>query len=103
MLKTDSISQIFLHRKRAGDALHFPGEFNTLPCCNNGTASGLPRLPIVPVELLKLFVEQTQEGRCFRDNTKKFNNAVAFTHTRMNLEILPGAGPQVVRKCCESV
>jgi hypothetical protein len=80
-----------------GHALHYPQEFTTWPCCNNGHASGLPRLPEVPLELLQLYVLQDTRGRTFRKEIKKYNNAVAFTHTRMNLELLPGGGPQVIR------
>jgi hypothetical protein len=52
-----------------------------------------------PVVILYTLEHETSLvlGRCVRNQTKKFNNAVAFMHTRMNLELLPGAGPQIFR------
>ena len=86
------------------NARHFDGEgvgrganmhFST--CCNNGqvTAAGQHALLPAPFLLMSLLIDDSQDGRRFRDDIRRFNNALAFAafSCDANDRRLRGRGP----------
>ena len=58
------------------DAKLWPTETSSL-CCANGQVN-LPPLQTLPEPLHQLFVGDTAESRCFRNNIRSYNSAIAF-------------------------
>ena len=65
----------------------WPTETSSL-CCANGQVN-LPPLQTLPEPLHPLFVEDTAESRCFRNNIRSYNSAFAFASLRVNEDMLP--------------
>ncbi|CAI6356667.1 unnamed protein product [Macrosiphum euphorbiae] len=74
-----------------------PNNFST--CCNNGlmAVSGPRVLTPAPYLLQRLLVEDSVEGRHYRNNIRRYNNTLAFAafSTAFNTRRLPGRGPNV--------
>ncbi|XP_060873642.1 LOW QUALITY PROTEIN: uncharacterized protein LOC132947381 [Metopolophium dirhodum] len=97
----------FCRRRKCGQeycrARHFkceetsPNHFST--CCNNGlmAVSGPRVLTPAPHLLQRLLVEDSVEGRHYRNNIRRYNNTLAFAafSTDLNTRRLPGRGPNV--------
>lgn len=79
-------------RTRTGDR-HFT------TCCNNGltTVSGDRVLQPAPELLMSFLVDDSQDGRNFRNECRRYNSSLAFAafSTDLNQRRLPGAGPRV--------
>ncbi|XP_029348122.1 uncharacterized protein LOC115034803 [Acyrthosiphon pisum] len=73
------------------------GHFFT--CCNNGqvTAAGQRALLPVPYLIQSLFIDDSQDGRRFRADVRRYNNVLAFAAFTCdaNDRRLPGRGPPV--------
>ena len=85
------------------NARHFSGEETTRghfsACCNNGqmVAAGQHALLPVPYLIQSLFIDDSQEGRTFRENFRRLNNLLAFAAfaSAARDRRLPGRGPRV--------
>ncbi|XP_060855626.1 uncharacterized protein LOC132933344 [Metopolophium dirhodum] len=89
------------------NARHFEGEvvgqganmhFST--CCNNGqvTAAGQHALLPAPFLLMSLLIGDSQDGRRFRDDIRRYNNALAFAAFSCGTDDrrLRGRGPRTM-------
>ena len=74
------------------------GHFST--CCNNGqvTAAGHRALLPAPYLIMNLLIDDSQDGRRFRADVRRYNNALAFAafSSDANDRRLPGRGPRTM-------
>ena len=66
-------------------------------CCHNGKVN-LGIYPF-PSQLETLFTQDTERGKNFRKNIRRYNTAISFSSFSANLQSLPGRGPRVFRMC----
>ena len=66
-------------------------------CCHNGKVN-LGIYPF-PSQLETLFTQDTERGKNFRKNIRRYNTAFSFSSFSANLQSLPGRGPRVFRMC----
>ena len=52
-----------------------------------------------PSQLETLFTQDTERGKNFRKNIRRYNTAFSFSSFSANLLSLPGRGPRVLRMC----
>ena len=73
-----------------------------LQCCHEGNVS-LSNLEPYPQELYDLMLEDTAQGKNFRDNIRQFNSPFSFASFGANIASPPGRGPPCFRLCAQIV
>ena len=90
----DTIGQMEIVCQHCG-ALKFKKETGTT-CCSNGKVY-LEPLPQPPMLINKLWYDDTQEGRLFRQNARSINNAVCLTSIKGKQKLFGGGfAPSIV-------
>ena len=69
----------------------------TVPCPHCGYLSFY--ILHFPSQLETLFTQDTERGKNFRKNIRRYNTAFSFSSFSANLQSLPGRGPRVFRMC----
>ena len=101
----DSIGSMELKCKYCG-ALKWKNETPSL-CCNSGKVL-LDPFPDPPNILQKLLIENTEEGKIFRRNTRTFNNSLTLSSLQVHIKTFDGGSgfaPNVIfeGKVCQRI
>ena len=89
-----SASNMTVPCPHCGSLSFYKERFN---CCHNGKVN-VGIYPF-PSQLETLFTQDTERGKNFRKNIRRYNTAFSFSSFSANLQSLPGRGPRVFRMC----